>query len=164
MQIPGDVACSKDDGVHIKQCAVGVENKSVGFQFASLNSRALTLWRKSSLPRRFEFADTCCPAVQNSLVPLQHEPSRDHHIVLPARNCRDVVGRRAAVKVASFASKGDESPEANIDAGAKIEHPASKLSRNGVRPAVDSRGALFIIRIAATDKGVRRNPRRGAEF
>ena len=69
-------------------------------------------------------------SIHRSLVPLQDEPTGGDYVVLPARDSSDVVGWRPGVEVASFASKSNKSPDANIDAGAKIKHPASELARD----------------------------------
>ena len=60
--------------------------------------------------------------------------------------------------LASFASKGNESPDANVDTGAEIKHPAGEFAEYRVGPAVDPRRALLIIGVAAANDGIRRNP------
>jgi hypothetical protein len=47
--------------------------------------------------------------------------------MLPARERRRIIARRAQIEVTSFASEGDPTPDRNVDARAEIEDYANKL-------------------------------------
>jgi len=84
--------------------------------------------------------------------------------VLPAGNGRNIVIWQACVKVASFATECDESPNTHIDAGAEIKYSPSEFPGSLVGPVIDPRQPLFVVGISADDDCVWRNSRRWAQL
>jgi hypothetical protein len=82
-------------------------------------------------------------------VPAQYKASTDLHVVLGAGDTRQVVCWRTTIKVASFAAKGNPSPDMNVEARAEIEDAAGKLSGCRIGLTIKLCCTLLIVAIAA---------------
>jgi len=91
-------------------------------------------------------------------VPSEHDGPFGEHVVLPARERSHVVVQRARIEVTSLASKGNPTPDPNVDARAEIEDSASKLPGCRIWLAVNLGRTLLIVRVSAADGQVRRAP------
>jgi hypothetical protein len=90
-------------------------------------------------------------------VPAQYKSAADRYVVLATRNACKVVCRCTSIEVPSLASKGDPSPDVNVDTRAEIEDPASELSRYRIGLTITQGRTLLVVAIATTNDRVRRS-------
>jgi hypothetical protein len=88
-------------------------------------------------------------------VPAHDKSAADRYVVLPTRNICKVVGWSTCVEVTRLASKGDPAPDVNVDTGAEIENPASKLSRGRIGLTIQPGRTLLIVGVTTACHGVR---------